>query len=856
MKMETDMEDFFAEDTLQYVDHSILLDTNDPHLKVYFERAVPLPPNLSFHLEAPEGPKKERPILRTVVVGGGEEDPEVLEKKFIDAAIRDLREPHPDEERNLEIEIEKFVLKEDEEELVQDHEEGAIWEEDEEEDKKKEREEYQDSEEQQEEERWKEKGESIDAGLAPGSASLDGESGERDLKDEKLEARDKEKEKRTSIATTRHPGSSFRHARQERKESIVEDRSEWFRRALKESPELLSFYESMRPLSGAPSVSDIVRMENMRFGFQRRSGDPAPTQRDEVWAMRRSRSNTIEGAKFSGFMSVSERSEFLREDNNWIWPIISQYLERKGYQTSRKMLEEELGCTFVRSPDRFDLLKPLLEMGIPSADQVYSIVEDHLADVVESSRIHRESLMDFSGGGGGGGAGDEMEEEESTDQKPQFEDDDEKDREGDNIIFAQPTKDSSLTERSILHATVGRSLKAASLSKLIFLLTDVSPRFDLHFVKTFLLTFRAFTTPSALLSSLIKRFTKCAEEGVDADYAKQVRLRVAGVLKQWIESCPQDITHSMERTILVFAENDVATFETVLSQMLVHVLQKHIRGRRGGKESGFMFSGSPPEPKVSLELFLPTLDLFNEAAVSSEEIARQLTLTDFDMYRRIKTTELLSKSWSTPALRHRSSNVIRMTARFNAMSLWVATQILKCDSLKERKSRIISFVRIAEHLRGLNNFNSLLAIISGLNLSPIHRLRKTFAEIPRRIKDILSQLTDLMDSDGSFKEYREALHHIDPPCVPYVGLFLTDLTFIEDGNSDFIESSSHRQLVNWAKHSLVYDVLLDVQQYQHTPYNLCRVYQIQRVIAKQFQENIDEDSLYSLSLRREPRNQS
>jgi len=40
------------------------------------------------------------------------------------------------------------------------------------------------------------------------------------------------------------------------------------------------------------------------------------------------------------------------------------------------------------------------------------------------------------------------------------------------------------------------------------------------------------------------------------------------------------------------------------------------------------------------------------------------------------------------------------------------------------------------------------------------------------------------------------------PCVPYVGLFMTDITFIRDGNA-----SNINDLPNWQKFILYYDVI-------------------------------------------------
>lgn len=46
---------------------------------------------------------------------------------------------------------------------------------------------------------------------------------------------------------------------------------------------------------------------------------------------------------------------------------------------------------------------------------------------------------------------------------------------------------------------------------------------------------------------------------------------------------------------------------------------------------------------------------------------------------------------------------------------------------------------------------------------------------------------------------REALHRCDPPCIPYLGIYLTDLSFIEEGTPDFTSDG----LLNFSKMRMV-----------------------------------------------------
>ena len=79
------------------------------------------------------------------------------------------------------------------------------------------------------------------------------------------------------------------------------------------------------------------------------------------------------------------------------------------------------------------------------------------------------------------------------------------------------------------------------------------------------------------------------------------------------------------------------------------------------------------------------------------------------------------------------------------------------------------------------------------------------------------------------------------------GTYLTDLTFIDEGNPDKIEG-----LFNWSKRKLIYNVISKIQQYQQTRYQL-QVY----TLLENYLSNLpkkDGDNLYNISLQREPRN--
>ncbi len=63
----------------------------------------------------------------------------------------------------------------------------------------------------------------------------------------------------------------------------------------------------------------------------------------------------------------------------------------------------------------------------------------------------------------------------------------------------------------------------------------------------------------------------------------------------------------------------------------------------------------------------------------------------------------------------------------------------------------------------MGNFNSYLALLSALESGPVRRL-----DWSKQIVDSMADLSAIMDSSQSFKNYRTALAEAKPPCLPYM----------------------------------------------------------------------------------------
>jgi len=106
------------------------------------------------------------------------------------------------------------------------------------------------------------------------------------------------------------------------------------------------------------------------------------------------------------------------------------------------------------------------------------------------------------------------------------------------------------------------------------------------------------------------------------------------------------------------------------------------------------------------------------------------------------------------------------------VSYWVATEIILAP-VHLRAAYIEKFINIGEKcLHNYNNFNTLMAIISGLNNSAISRLKKNWMAISDKAKETFKKLEELMTLDSNFKRYREFVATKTSPVVPYMGSFV------------------------------------------------------------------------------------
>ncbi|XP_032425731.1 ras-specific guanine nucleotide-releasing factor 2 isoform X4 [Xiphophorus hellerii] len=235
-------------------------------------------------------------------------------------------------------------------------------------------------------------------------------------------------------------------------------------------------------------------------------------------------------------------------------------------------------------------------------------------------------------------------------------------------------------------------------------------------------------------------------------------------------------------------------------------------------------------------------------SLSAMEMAEQITLLDHIVFRSIPYEEFLGQGWMKVDKTERTPYIMKTSQHFNDMSNLVASQIMAHSDVGSRASSIEKWLAVADICRCLNNYNGVLEITSALNRSAIYRLKKTWAKVCKQTKALMDRLQKIVSSEGRFKNLRETLKNCNPPCVPYLGMYLTDLAFIEEGTPNFTEEG----LVNFSKMRMISHIIREIRQFQQAPYRIEHQSKVTQFLLDKTVV-MDEDTLYELSLKIEPR---
>ncbi|KAK9701806.1 RasGEF domain [Popillia japonica] len=370
----------------------------------------------------------------------------------------------------------------------------------------------------------------------------------------------------------------------------------------------------------------------------------------------------------------------------------------------------------------------------------------------------------------------------------------------------------------------GPDIRGGCIDALIIQATKATKNGVFAYQEAFLTTYRTFITPYELITKLIRRFNYFYSQP-----DKKPKEAFALIIRVVSDFTPSDLDSATQQMLMDFVQQLISYGEITLAKALrVKHLERHnakllcVRGP----------VVEPPCPKNP--------STYNLLDFKSEQIAEQMTFLDAELFMKIEIPEVLI--WAQEQNEERSPNLTRFTEHFNKMSYWARTKILLADA-KDRERYFLKFIKIMKHLRKINNFNSYLALLSALDSAPIRRL-----EWQKHVQEGLKEYCALIDSSSSFRAYRQALAETNPPCIPYIGLVLQDLTFVHIGNNNLLQSG----LINFSKRWQQYNIVENMKRFKKCAYLFKRNDKIIDFF-QNFDDYITEDEMWARSESIKPR---
>ncbi|XP_065183097.1 rap guanine nucleotide exchange factor 6-like [Sycon ciliatum] len=181
------------------------------------------------------------------------------------------------------------------------------------------------------------------------------------------------------------------------------------------------------------------------------------------------------------------------------------------------------------------------------------------------------------------------------------------------------------------------------------------------------------------------------------------------------------------------------------------------------------------------EISLHTIDL--------KELVRHITMSDFCLFKKITPSDYIFDTFEMQSSLASERRMQDASDLVNAQMMWVVHEVCLEPDVARRAHVIRTFIELAVMFRRVRNFNSMLAIISGLSYTAVSRLKRTWERVPKKFITNLDEMQQLLDPSRNMANYRELLssESIKPPFIPFFPIIKKDLTFLHLGNKTKVD---------------------------------------------------------------------
>ncbi|ELP86747.1 rasgef domain containing protein, partial [Entamoeba invadens IP1] len=328
-------------------------------------------------------------------------------------------------------------------------------------------------------------------------------------------------------------------------------------------------------------------------------------------------------------------------------------------------------------------------------------------------------------------------------------------------------------------------------------------------MQTLIWTNDLFSNNTQLLKCVIDCFeVSCISDSVDCQIA---RSRMVGSLKYWVESCLFDEAFLKHFKVFLHKlncygmNNAKSTLAQALNRRLEGMEKEYTRNVERFTQRVVVPPSLYTDQIIRLELFDP------------KEIAKTLTVIGFEMFSKVKVNELLR--WNQQNKETHCKSILAITHLSNKIVQIFTSYLLDEEDLIKRVIKLEFICAIGNEAEYLHNFDLLVVISFVFGKSAIHRLKKTFEALSTNAKAFIERLQKLTSPANNWAELRKSTEQDENVmhALPYLGTFLSDTTFINEGNKSTF-GKGNEMLINYSKCNMLRNIAQKIYHLQQVPY--------------------------------------
>lgn len=312
-------------------------------------------------------------------------------------------------------------------------------------------------------------------------------------------------------------------------------------------------------------------------------------------------------------------------------------------------------------------------------------------------------------------------------------------------------------QNDIVVDALGNVLSGSPEALIARLLPTRNGTADTNYMFTLLLNLRTVMSPEELMQKIVQQcmFTQNADavnfcrEGRDRMFSHLLRL-----CREWVTSIPHDFRNEHMRNRLnellglCSVDRTYKQRAAELQSSLRSTLNKMDRYNKAVKNLQKTLADNTQRP-IQSDVVCGLITVCSEP----KTIAQQLTHIEMERFSMVGVDEMLLALANNDLAdlgRNRNGpmgSIAFYVEWFNRLSSFAATEVLRQLKKKHRVEVIEFMIDVAKECCEIGNFNSLMAIVAGLSLPAVTRLKRTWARVEKSKLEILQHQ---LDQAGTF----------------------------------------------------------------------------------------------------------